>query len=269
MLCTAGAGIVVENAAFRLALGDDGCAESLVAKATGEECLMSGVRIPFARIRQDRPYDNEMHLIHPARPMFFEANRISRSGDLLEIGFADEYHVLKLRLAVADSYVAFIPEGTDYRVTDDFGDKRRTEIDGIEFLRLPVRNRAHFGECANVAWDETSAVAVMGLAPEVRIGGEAPEGAKGWRRFSAATENAIGLFGHGAALVADAKGRWLDRVDDMERDFGLPRGVRNRRDPIMRASYVFLGACLTPDNVEDYVSMLKKGGFRVVLVSYK
>ena len=268
MLCTAGAGIVVENAAFRLALGDDGCAESLVAKATGEECLMSGVRIPFARIRQDRPYDNEMHLIHPARPMFFEANRISRSGDLLEIGFADEYHVLKLRLAVADSYVAFIPEGTDYRVTDDFGDKRRTEIDGIEFLRLPVRNRAHFGECANVAWDETSAVAVMGLAPEVRIGGETPEGAKGWRRFSAATENAIGLFGHGAALVADAKGRWLDRVDDMERDFGLPRGVRNRRDPIMRASYVFLGACLTPDNVDDYVSLLKKGGFRVVMVSY-
>ena len=171
-LCAAANEIVVENAAFRLTLGADGCAQSLVAKSTGEECLMPGVRIPFARIRQDRPYDNEMHLIHPAKPMFFAANRISRAGDTLEIGFADEYHILKVRLAATDDYIAFFPEGTDYRITDDFGDKRRTEIDGIEFLRLPVKARAHFGACANVAWDEATAVAVMGLAPEVRIEGE-------------------------------------------------------------------------------------------------
>ncbi len=181
VLCAVANEIVIENAAFRLMFGSDGCAKSLVVKATGEECLMPGVRIPFARIRQDRPYDNAMHLIHPAKPMFFAANRISRVGDMLEIGFADEYHVLKVRLAATDDYIAFIPEGTDYRITDDFGDKRRTEIDGIEFLRLPVKARAHFGACANVAWDEATAVAEMGLAPEVRIGGEMPEGVKTWR----------------------------------------------------------------------------------------
>ena len=101
--CATAGEIVVENAAFRLTLGADGCAQSLVAKSTGEECLITGVRIPFARIRQDRPYDNEMHLIHPAKPMFFAANRISRVGDMLEIGFADEYHVLKVRLALSGS----------------------------------------------------------------------------------------------------------------------------------------------------------------------
>ena len=88
---TAGAadGIVIENAAFRLVISHDGAATSLVVKATGEECLAPGVRIPFARLRQDRPYDNEMHLLHPAKPMWFNANRIARKGDALEIGFAN------------------------------------------------------------------------------------------------------------------------------------------------------------------------------------
>ena len=57
--------VVIENAAFRLVISQDGAATSLVAKATDEECLAPGVRIPFARLRQDRPYDNEMHLLHP------------------------------------------------------------------------------------------------------------------------------------------------------------------------------------------------------------
>jgi hypothetical protein len=266
-LCAHAGDVIVENAAFRLTLGADGCAKSLVVKFTGEECLAPGVRIPFATLRQDRPYDNELHLMHAARPMVFVSDSIARRGDMLEIGFAREYHVMKMRLSSTDDYVAFVPEGTDYRITDDFGAKRRTEIDGIEFLRLPVKTRAHFGECANVAWDDKAAVAVMGLSPEVRIDGQVPEGSSGWRLMRAGTENSIGLFGHGAALVADARERWLDRVDAMERDHGLPRGVKNRRDPIMRASYCFLPG-VTPDNADEYIAWMKKGGFRMGMVSY-
>ena len=261
--------IVVENAAFRLSLGEDGCARSLVVKSTGEECLAPAERVPFARLRQDRPYDNELHLVHPALPTFFPSDRISRRGDLLEIGFANEYHVMKVRLAASDDYVAFVPEGTDYVITDDFGDKRRTEIDGIEFLRLPVKGREHFGECANVAWDDRVAVSVMGLSPEVRIGGEVPECAAGLRLMCAGTENAVGLFGHGAALVAGSKGGWLDHVDALERDFGLPRGVRNRRDPVAHASHCLVdGEDFSPENVGEYIGWMKKGGFRVCMVYY-
>ena len=262
--------VVIENAAFRLVISQDGAATSLVAKATDEECLAPGVRIPFARLRQDRPYDNEMHLLHPAKPMWFNANRIAWKGDAVEIGFANEYHVLRVRLIATDDYVAFVPDGTEYVLTDDFGDKRRTEIDGLEFLRLPVRDRAHFGACANVAWDARTAVAVMGLQPEVHIDGAAPEGASGWRLFSAGTENLLGLFGRGAALVADAQGKWLDRVDALERDFDVPRGARNRRDPILRASYGFIlgGGAITERNADEYIEWLQKGGFRVCMISY-
>ena len=102
-----GESVIVENGAFRLVLSVDGAATSLVVKATGEECLASGVRVPFARLRQDRPYDNEMHLLHPARPMWFNANRIVRKGDLLEIGFAHEYHVMRVGIIATGDYVAF------------------------------------------------------------------------------------------------------------------------------------------------------------------
>ena len=111
--------VVVECADFRLTLDSVGYAKSLVVKSTGEECLAQDVCIPFATLRQDRPYDNEAHLIHPAKPVSFPSDSIVRNGDMLEIGFAREYHVLKLRITISDGYVAFTPEGTDYRITDD------------------------------------------------------------------------------------------------------------------------------------------------------
>ena len=269
-----GGDVVIENKAFRLTLDAGGFAKSLVAKGTGEECLCPGVRIPFARLRQDRPYDNEIKLVEPAKPRFFASNRIVRSGDVLEIGFDTEYHVLKLRVREQDDYVAFVPEGTDYVITDDFGDKRRTELDGIEFLRLPAKSKARFGACANVTWDDSSALSVMALRPEVRCDGDAPEGTSGWRLFQAGTENRFGLFGRGAALVATESARFLDRVDSIERDYGLPRGARNRRDPIMKASYYFVPGPLDErgmtidEQIDEHISWMKKGGFRVCMLSY-
>ena len=260
--------VALDGEDFRLVLSEEGFAKSLVVKSTGEECLAPGVRIPFAMILQGRPYDNEAHLMHPARPISFPSCRVARVGDSLEIGFAGEYHVLRLRVVSAGGYLAFVPEGTDYRITDDFGDKRRTEIDGVEFLRLPVASRARYGECANVAWDGSAAVAVMGTAPQVRIDGDVPEGVDGWRLFRAGTCASTGLFGGGAALFASPTGGFLDRVDAFERDFRLPRGVRNRRDPIMRAAYLFTGD-IEPANVAEEIEWMKKGGFRVCMVSYR
>ena len=259
--------VVVECPAFRLVLDPAGFAKSLVMKATGEECLAPGVRIPFALLRQGRPYDNEAHLIHPAKPVAYQSSSIVRRGDALEIGFSGEGHLLRLKVVPAGDAIAFVPEGTEYRITDNFGDKRRTEIDGIDYVRLAVRDRARYGECANVVWDEAAAVCLMGLAPEVRIDGARPEGTQGWRLFSAASEAASGLFGFGASLVVSSPSRFLDGVDAIERAFGLPRGAANRRDPLMRASYLKTGD-IQPSNVEEEIAWMKKGGFRVCMVSY-
>ena len=54
--------VVVENAKFRLVIGADAVAQSLRIKATGEELLDNGERLPLFSATQDRPFDNELKL---------------------------------------------------------------------------------------------------------------------------------------------------------------------------------------------------------------
>ena len=261
-----GAEITLENEAFRLVLADSGEAKSLVVKETNVECLMPGVRVPFVTIVQSRPYDNEYKLILPAKPWRIPSTGIVQRGDSLEVRFKDEFFVLKLRVKKAADYMLFTPEGVGYEI-EAFGDKRPTEIDALEFLRLPVRERAHFGKCANVAWDEPAAVAVMAEEPSVEVDARRSEGTEGWRVFQAGTITQLGLWGKGAALMATPAKGFLTAVDAFERDCALPRGVAMRRDPLAAASYWMMGA-VNPANVDEHIRLMKKGGFRIGMVSY-
>ena len=261
-----GADITLENEAFRLVLADSGEAKSLVVKATNVECLMPGVRVPFVTIVQSRPYDNEYKLILPAKPWRIPSTGIVLRGDCLEVRFKDEFFVLKLRVKKAADYMLFTPEGVGYEI-EAFGDKRPTEIDALEFLRLPVRERAHFGKCANVAWDEPAAVAVMAEEPSVEVDARRSEGTEGWRVFQAGTITPLGLWGKGAALMATPAKGFLTAVDSFERDCSLPRGAAMRRDPLAAASYWMMGA-VNPANVDEHIRLMKKGGFRIGVVSY-
>ena len=45
--------VVVENDAFKLVVGDDARAKSLVVKATGEETLDNGEELPISRSRKN------------------------------------------------------------------------------------------------------------------------------------------------------------------------------------------------------------------------
>ena len=111
-----------------------------------------------------------------------------------------------------------------------------------------------------MAWDEATAVAVMGLAPEVRIDGEMPEGVKGWRRFGAATENVLGLFGRGAALVVGAKAKWLDHVDAMELDKYILPAARLAADDFSTVDFGWLGYYL-PGKVKRKAAFLAHNDF--------
>lgn len=259
-------GVLVENASFRLELGEDACARSLVVKSSGRELLMPGVRIPFATLTQNRAYDNEYKLMYPAKPWVIPSDRLTQEGDLLKVRFAQEFFTLRVRVRTTPDYIAFVPEGVDYEIAA-FGDKRPTEIDSLEFLRLPVADKCRFGKCANVSWDDHEAVAVMALEPATRVESDQPEGTRGWRRFAAGTEASIGLWGHGAALVATSSSSFLDRVDALERDFGLPRGVRLRRDPLQTSGYWFMQG-VSPANLDEHVAWMRKGGFKLGVVSY-
>ena len=259
--------VVVENGRLRLVISPEGYAKSLVAKATGEECLMPEVRVPFATITQMRPYDNEYKLMLPAKPWTHPANRIVRHGDRLKIEFEDEFNILEVELRETGDYVAFMPVKLGYRI-EDFGNKRSTEIDELTFVQLPLKPRAHFGRLLNAVWDSSASVAMLATAPETRT--DAQDGQGGAKVVLAGTDAGVKLLGTGAALVVEGdggSGALLDRIGAFERDFGLPRGVASRRDPLYAASYLFCGA-ITPANADAFIDVARQAGMRMMMVSY-
>ena len=83
----AAAEVTIEKKEFRLTIGDDACAKSLVVKATGEECVDASLKRPFLSVTQDRPFDNELKLIYPNKRVVYPATTLRRDGDLLLFGF--------------------------------------------------------------------------------------------------------------------------------------------------------------------------------------
>jgi len=70
--------IVIENEQFKLVIGSNAIAKSLILKSTGEECLMPGENIAIFSVTQERPFHNEIKLAHPNKKMTFQANTVYR-----------------------------------------------------------------------------------------------------------------------------------------------------------------------------------------------
>ena len=248
---------------MRLVLGSDGRARSLLHKASGQECLATGEDVPFFAITQERPYDNEVQLAYPAKEKTFASNSISRDGNNLVIGFELTDYQATVGLNITDEYIAFKLEKLEYQMAE-FGVKRKTEIDEFTLLQLPVKNRSHFGEWLNVAWDGDVAVNVLATDQYARIDSETR---KGYRILYAGGAGEVKVEGVGAALITTAKGSLLDRIDRVERDFGLPLGVASRRSEEYRNSYYELRN-VTPLNIDEHIEYAKQGGFRQMVIYY-
>ena len=259
--------IVLENKAFRLVIGEDAAAKSLVVKATGEECVDAREGVPMFSVTQDRPFNNEIKLAWPNKRTTYPANRVRLDGDRLVVGFEIAPYEAVVGVKTGDGYVAFALEG--------FNCVRELEYEGLlmdvppvarfRVLQLPVRRRENVGDWLNTVWDDRAAVAVVGADPYAEVDHE--------RRFGFETLYAdlargLRLKGGCAAIVAGA-GRepFLAAMDAFERDFGLPRGVRSRRDPRLNAS-IYWTSNVNPANLDEHLAMAKKGGFRMMLIYY-
>lgn len=252
--------VLLENEAFTLRLSEDARVESLVCN--GQECIETGVDLPLCSILQYRPYDNENFLRYPAKPMSFPSNRLTARGDTLFVEFSNTYDIAVILVDRHPDYFAFHLDRIDYRI-EDYGIKRKTEIDEIIFFQLPLRKREHFGEWLNVVWDEDCAVCLMGLNPETRIDNSKSSA----YCLQAGGENATGLLNASAALVAAAKRDFLDVVDRVEADYGLPRGVQSRRCPEYRMSYYELRD-VRLSNIDEHIAYAKQGGFGMMVIYY-
>jgi len=255
--------VVFENDVARLILGTNGVARSIKLKATGEELLKMPSITPFATITHARPYDKIAQLTYPAQMRDFKANRMERKGDMLEIGFAGTRDILRVSVSVLPDRFEFTFRGFDI-AGSEMDPKWTWKPESVRFAQFTVAGRAHFGEWMNVAWDDSSAVALMGLNAETRI---ASERQGNDRTLFAGGEIAVGYDGIAAALIPSATTNLLNAVDKLERDHGLPLGVEARRSKWANASY-FWAKDIEPGNADKLIAAANRGGFPLFMISY-
>lgn len=255
--------IIIENATMRLVLSREGHALSLIHKATGEECLQPDADVPLCAITQYRPYDNENFLMFPAKPRIFPSNKIERKGDELYIEFQDTYDIAVVEMNITPYYIGFALKQIDYRL-EDFGVKRKTEIDEIALIQLPIRKRKNFGEWLNVAWDEQTAVCLLGTHPTTRIDAFRQ---KDHTTLYAGLDFQVKLFNSGTALIATSTDSLLACIDQVERDYGMPRGVESRQRKEYKYSYYELRD-VTTKNIDEHIRYARQGGFKAMVVYY-
>ena len=260
--------VAVETDSFRLVIGADAVAKSLVVKATGEECLDTRDHIPLFAVTQDRPFNNERKLIHPNKKTVYPACKLRREGDSLVVGFSHELYEARVALRIAEGYIAFTLEDfpIDRKKSYDYLVMDIPPVASFRVLQLPVKNRKYFGDWLNASWDEKNAVAVVGTSPYPDVDHEERTG---YRTLNADLVAGIKLRGAGAALIAAAgKEKFLDAMDALEKDFGLPRGVESRRGAASKSSIFHLSSGFSPAQADTFIAYAKKGGFRLMTFNY-
>lgn len=258
--------IIIENEQFKLVIRPDGTSKSLVFKPTGEECLVSGENIPIFSVTQARPYHNEIKLSHPNKEMTFEADSVRREGDSLIVGFELVPYEAIISIKETPEYLSFrfedyIVEPGDYQWYLRITPPPATELC---FIKLPVKNRKHFGEWLNVSWDNDISVNLLGTDAYARIDADKRNG---YRIMRADAVKEIKPKGVEAALIVCRTDELLDKIARIEEDYHLPNGVRSRRDSRMKLSY-YWSADAHPGNIQQHLKYAKMGGFRNFLFYY-
>ena len=272
-------GIVLENATFRLVVGTNAVARSLVVKATGEECLSAVEPLPLFTATQDRPFNNEIKLIHPNKRTVYPACSIRRIEDdshcqlsttnyQLIVGFPHRMYEAKVRVKVEPSYMAFelVDFICDRKTTYDYLKMDVPPVASFRVLQLPLANRRNFGDWLNVSWDDKAAVCVAGSSPHPDVDHETHNG---WRLLFADLVSGVCLRGGCAALFASpGPEAFLDAMDAFERDYGLPRGVASRRSPLMQEPIFHLSGKVDPATIDELISYAVRGGFKLMTFDY-
>jgi len=254
------ADVTLENARFRLTVGEDALVKSLVLKATEEELADAQAIEPLFSVTQERPFNNEVKLIHPNKRTTYFANRLRREGDKLVAGFEQIAYEAVVSVKVTDAYLAFKLEGFRNDKKPFEGLKMDTPpVASFRVVQVPIRNRANFGDWLNASWDEKAAVGALATESTTDADHERRRGYK--LLFGDLVANRRLRGGSAALVVAAGRDDFLDCVDALERDYNLPRGVASRRSPHVNAS-IYHGGIICPTNVDEHIAWAKKGGFR-------
>lgn len=256
--------IIIENINFSLIIGKNGKAQSLKYLPTSEE-LLADSDTPLFSVTQDRFFDNELKLMHPSREITLFSDSIRIENDCLIAGFSPLDYEAVISVEDKESFLVF--SFCDFILHENaycWLSMAKPPATGLRFLQLSFKEKAFFGEWMNTISDEKTTVSLMGTSPHTHIGSiETREG----RILFADAVKGIRFKGCSAALFVSDKETFLDKVDDFEEAFDLPRGVKSRRCEKIKAS-TYWAHDATPENIEKHIYFAKKGGFSMMLLYY-
>ncbi len=256
--------VVLQTDNLRLEINENGTLKSLASKPDGIECAASAKPQPVAMIyRGGRavPASAGKYAASTGRWIYqggqsYPATRASLSGDRLSIEFGAANVVAEYRVTAKRDYLAL-----------ELLSLKGDPVDRIDLLRLGVKKRPNLGRWVNLAFDDRFGVCLC--AGNLKTYAEMDE--PGDHVLMRATaEKEVGFQGATAVLFGcrDPKQKFLDAMAIVERDFNMPAGAKHRRSPSLRHSYLW-AARPTPKNVDEYIRLAKRGGFRMILFSYK
>ncbi|MHB8901644.1 MAG: hypothetical protein ACYC6Y_23060, partial [Thermoguttaceae bacterium] len=260
---TQGATLVFETASMRLSLGEDATIRSLTSKPQGVEYVSATERIPMAKAYRGGHFERGSHAKYGdvTQPWVYSggqtaaASHAAREGNILRVAFDDAETAVTYRVTVRPQYVAF-----------ELLEVSGPPVDRIDLLCLKLVGLPDCGAWVNLAFGPQFGVCLC--AGNVKTNAELVPSDRG-TLLRAVAERQVGLEGTVAVLFgcSEPSDRFLDVMATVERDFHMPAGAENRRHPDLRLSYLWAKQP-TPENIDQYVSLAKRGGFRTILFSY-
>ncbi len=236
LLLLATGALAQDNRLIRLDVAANATVVGLLEKETRRDWLAPGKR-PFATIKKGGRY--------------FPATGLTRHGALWRVEFGSTEAEVDLRVTVRPRYLLF--------------EVARVKGDGIEELRfaeLQVACAKNNGWWAGTCWNDQFAVGLFGLSDRVHVQ------LRGNGNLAASLYSEFGIEGEGVALVAAPTNRFLDIVEEVERDCRLPSprlgGRWAKRSPAVKTSYLFTD--LTETNADETIRYAKLGGFKYIMI---
>jgi hypothetical protein len=230
-----GQDVMLETDFARLTLAPAASAKSLLEKATAQEWLARESRT-FWSVKKAGKYSPATHL--------------TREGDLCRAEFGETQVSVDLRITARPHYVVI--------------ELVRVQGEGVEEVRLAelqVTCKENAGWWLGTWWNEKFAVALLGLSDCVHVQ------VLGNGVLAASVYPEFGMEGQRVVLVAAPTAQFLEVVQEIERDFGLPApkldGQWAKTSPAVHTSYLFTD--LTESNADETIRFAKLGGFKYIM----
>jgi hypothetical protein len=227
--------LTFETEVTRLVLAPDGSAKSLLEKKTDHNWLAAQPRA-FASMKKGGKY--------------FRATHLTRDGELWQVQFGAAEIRVDFRITARARYVVF--------------ELVRVQGEGVQevrFAELQVTCKENAGYWLGAWWNEQFAVSLQGLSDGVNVQ------LLGNGTLAASVVPEFGMEGQRVVLVAALAAQFLDVVQEVERDFGLPSpklgGQWAKTSRAVRTSYLFTD--LTEANADETIRFAKLGGFEYVM----